>query len=79
VGLSVNLSLLSGDIWENDKILIPGIRQFQSLERYKKHLGEQYDSLCTITLNNPMSLAQLAILLETVYQHTIHYKLLTYQ
>jgi hypothetical protein len=55
VALLENLSLLSGDVWENDKILIPGIRRFRSLERSKKHLGEQYDSLCTIILNNPIS------------------------
>jgi hypothetical protein len=42
-------------------------------------LGEQYDALCTITLNTPMSLAQLAVLLKAVYQHSVHYKLLTYQ
>ncbi|KIM81638.1 hypothetical protein PILCRDRAFT_498291 [Piloderma croceum F 1598] len=71
--------LSSGDVWANDKVFIPGTRRFQSLDRYKKHLGEQYDSLCTVTLNAPMSLAQLAVLLQAVYQHSVHYQLLTYQ
>jgi len=79
VGSSANLSLSSGDVWANDRIFIPGTRRFQSLERYKKHLGEQYDSLCTVTLNAPMSLAQLAVLFQAVYQHSVHYQLLTYQ
>ncbi|KIM76755.1 hypothetical protein PILCRDRAFT_825972 [Piloderma croceum F 1598] len=78
-GPSADLSLSSGDVWANDRIFIPGTRRFQSLERYKKHLGEQHDALCTITLNTPMSLAQLAVLLKAVYQHSVHYKLLTYQ
>jgi len=56
-----------------------GTRQFQTFERYKKHLGEQYDSLCTVTPNAPMSLAQLAVLLQAVYQHSVYYQLLTYQ
>ena len=52
---------------------------FQSLERYRKHLGKQYNSLCTVTLNDLMSLAQLVVLLKVVYQHSVHYQLLTYQ
>ena len=69
----------SGDVSADDSVFIPGTRQFQSLECYKKDLGKQYDALCTITLNTPMSLAQLAILLKAVHQHSIDYKLLTYQ
>jgi len=42
-------------------------------------LGEKYDFLCTVTLNTPMSLAQLAFLLQAVYQHSVHYQILTYQ
>jgi hypothetical protein len=42
-------------------------------------LGEKYDFLFTITLNAPMSLAQLAVLLQAVYHHSVHYQLLTYQ
>jgi hypothetical protein len=79
IGSSPNLSLSSGDVWANDRIFIPGTRRFQSLDRYKKHLGEKYDLLCTVTLNAPMSLAQLAVLLQAVYQHSVHYQLLTYQ
>jgi hypothetical protein len=79
MGSSANLSLSSGDVWANDRIFIPGTRRFQSLDCYKKHLGEKYDLLCTVTLNAPMSLAQLAVLLQAVYRHSVHYQLLTYQ
>jgi hypothetical protein len=41
--------------------------------------NRQYHSLCTVPLNAPMSLAQLAVLLQAVYQHSVHYQLLTYQ
>ena len=78
-GSAANLSLTSVNVWADDRIFIPGTRRFHSLERYKKHLSEEYDALCTVTLNTPMSLAQLAVLLKAVYQHSVQYQLLTYQ
>jgi hypothetical protein len=49
VGSLANLSLSSANVWENDRIFIPGTRRLHSLDHYKKHLGEKYDSLCTVT------------------------------
>jgi hypothetical protein len=65
-GSSASPALSSGDVWANDRIFIPGTRRFLSVERYKKHLGEQYDVLRTVTLNVPMSLAQLAVFSRTL-------------
>jgi hypothetical protein len=78
-GSAADVSLSSGDVRANDRIFIPGTRQFQSIERYKKKMSEEYDALCTVTLSTAMSLAQLAVLLKAVNQHSVHYKLLTYQ
>jgi len=61
VGWSASLVFSSGDVLANDRIFIPGPRRFLSLEHYKKHFGEQCDALCTVTLNVPMSFAQLAV------------------
>ena len=81
VGSSAKALLSSDDIWANDRIFIPGTssRRSRSVEKYKKHMSESYDALGTVTLGDPMSLAQLTILLKAVYQHSVHYNLLTYQ
>jgi hypothetical protein len=80
-GSLANVSLTSKEIWANDRIFIPGTasQRFKTLEKYKKHLSETHDVLCTVTLSASMSLAQLAILLKAVFQHSVDYKLLTYQ
>jgi hypothetical protein len=76
---STNLSLSSSEVPADDRVFVPGTQKFRSLEHHKKFLGEKWDALCTITLHTPMSLAQLAVLLKAVHQHSVDYKLLTYQ
>jgi hypothetical protein len=78
-GSSADISLLAKGIWANDRIFVPGTTGL-SVENYKKFLKkEQYDALCTVTLSLPMTLAQLAVLLKTVYHHSAKYDLRTYQ
>jgi hypothetical protein len=77
--LSTDISLSSSKVPADDRIFVPGTQQFRSLERHKKLLGQKFDALCTITLRAPMSLAQLAVLLKAVHQHSVDYDTLTYQ
>jgi hypothetical protein len=68
----------SPEVRANDRIFIPGTGA-PSLDRFQKQLSKRYDALCTMTLVKPMSLAQLAVLLQTFNQHSAHYNPLTYQ
>jgi hypothetical protein len=65
---------LSSDVPSN-WIFIPGTGA-PSLERYHRRLSQTYDTLCTMTLLMPLSLAQLAVLLKTVNLHSVPF---TYQ
>jgi len=76
---SSNLPLSLTDVRANDLVFVPGTRRYQPLDRYKKQLKEKHDILCTVTLTTPMSLAQLAVLLKAVNQHSVDYDLWTYQ
>jgi hypothetical protein len=80
-GSLADVSLTSEKISADDRVYVPRTQRFQSMERYKKYLSdsEHYDALCTVTLNTPMSLAQLAVLLKAVHQHRVDYHLLKYQ
>ena len=75
---SSNFFPSSPNVRANDRIFIPGNRA-PSLDRYKKDILTEYVPLCTVTLLTPMSLAQLAILLKTINNHSIHYDLWAYQ
>jgi len=79
MGSSSNLPLSLTDVRANDLIFVPGTRRYQPLDSYKKQLKEKHDILCTVTLTTPMSLAQLAVLLKAVNQHSVDYDLWTYQ
>lgn len=78
--LSPDVMLTSKEVWADDRIFVPGTAGSHSLDDYKNHLKKkQYDALCTVTLSQPMSIAQLAVLLRAVYHHSVHYDLRTYQ
>jgi hypothetical protein len=69
-----------GNVRANDRVFIPGTRHYQSLDRYRKSLRDKnYEVLGTVTLTKSMSVAELAILLRVVNEHSIHYDLLKYQ
>jgi hypothetical protein len=75
---SSNISVPSPDVRANDRIFVPGTRA-PSLDRYQRDLNIEYITLGTVTLTTPMSLAELAILLNTVNDHSIHNDLCTYE
>jgi hypothetical protein len=68
----------SPDDRENDRIFVPGSRA-PPLDRYQIDLGAKYATLGTVTLTAPMSVAQLAILLNAVNDHSIHDDLFKHQ
>jgi hypothetical protein len=73
-----NVSPPSQNVRANDRIFIPGTHA-PTLDRYKKDMHPEYAPLWTVTLSTPMALAQLAILLKTVNDHSIHYDLRKHQ
>lgn len=56
-----------------DRVVVYGTRTNQSLESYRRRLRKNYDALCTVTPTIPMSLAQLAILMKVVNDHSVEY------
>jgi hypothetical protein len=76
--LSVIVSPPSPEIHANDRIFIPRTGA-PSLEHYQRQLSKKCNALCTMTLIKPMSLAQLAVLLQMFNKHSAHYNPLMYQ
>lgn len=66
-------ALVSGDFNAVDRVTIPARSSRLTFEEYIQKRQQNYAILCRITLNSPMSLSQLAVLLTTIRKISTKY------
>lgn len=63
----------AGDIPAADRVVTPAAIGRLTFEEFMKNQKKYHLILCTITLNRPMNLAQLSVLLDTIHNFSLKY------